>query len=235
MEKHILNTPSGSSQITTDNSRKVYLHTLYTNLLLRHSLLLFFNIASVNFHILINLRTALAPMGIHLKVLRRRVFINSLRVARYVETSRTRPGEMWDPTGLAMRSKILDRKRSTEELEMIALLKGKQPCAVYFDDFNWRPESIDPAKIATVVRMLERTGKTPIIGGRFQRGVITAEGVKRLRSVGGHQEVGGELLGVLGGAAQSLAGTLSAPAGGLSFTLQGRQKALEEEQQQGAS
>lgn len=93
MEKHILNIPSGSSQITTDNSRKVYLHTLYTNLLLRHSLLLFFNIASVNFHILINLRTALAPMGIHLKVLRRRVFINSLRVARYVETSRTRPGE----------------------------------------------------------------------------------------------------------------------------------------------
>jgi ribosomal protein L10 len=179
---------------------------------------------------MVNLRQALDPMGIHLKVIRRRVFIDSLRVARYVEASRTRPGEMWDPSGLAMRSRVQGRKRSDEELEMIALLKGKQACAVYFEDFNWRPDSIDPAKIATVVRMLERTGKTPIIGARLQRTVITAEDVKRFRTVGGMQKVGGELVGVLGGAAQTLVGTLSAPASGLAWTLEGRQKAMEEEQ-----
>jgi ribosomal protein L10 len=129
-----------------------------------------------------------------------------------------------------MHAKLLPRRRNIEELEMKSLLKGSQACAVYFDDFNWRPESIDPVKINAVVRLIERTGKTPIVGARFQRTVITAEQVKKLRTVPKAERVRGELLAVLGGAAQALAGTLSTPASGLAFTLEGRQKAMEDEQ-----
>jgi ribosomal protein L10 len=129
-----------------------------------------------------------------------------------------------------MHAKLLPRRRDVEELEMKSLLRGKQACAVYFDDFNWRPESIDPAKIAAVVRIIERTGKTPILGARFQRTVITAEQVRKLRSLPKVDNVRGELVAVLGGPAQALAGTISTPASGLAFTLEGRQKAMEDEQ-----
>jgi ribosomal protein L10 len=129
-----------------------------------------------------------------------------------------------------MRAKIIARKRSQEELEMKTILKSQQACAVSFEDFNWRPESIDVAKINTVVKMIERTRKTPIIGGRFQRTVISAEDVKRLRTMPNVDKVRAELVGLLGGAAQTLAGTLSTPAGGLAFTLEGRHKAMEDEQ-----
>jgi ribosomal protein L10 len=116
-----------------------------------------------------------------------------------------------------------------EELEMKSLLKGNQPCAIYFNKFNWRPESIDPVKVAAVIRIVERTGKTPILGARFQRRVATAEDVKKLRMMESVGKVRGELVGVLSGAAQALAGTLSTPAGSLAFTLEGRHKAMEEE------
>ena len=192
-------------------------------------MLIFFNIVSVDFHTLINLRIALAPHGAHLKVIRRRIFLSALRVAEYVEATRTRPHEMWDPSGLAMHAKILPRRRDVEELEMKSLLKGSQACVVYFDNFNWRPESIDPATIAAVTRIIERTGKTPILGARFQRTVITADDVKRLRMMPKVEQVRSELAGVLGGAAQTLAGVLSAPAAGVAFTLEGRQKAMEDE------
>jgi ribosomal protein L10 len=129
-----------------------------------------------------------------------------------------------------MHAKILPRRRTVEELEMKSLLKGFQPCAIYFNDFNWRPESIDPTKIAAVIRLVERTGKTPILGARFQRSVATAQDVKRLKTMEGVKKLRGELVGVLGGAAQCLAETLSAPAGGLAFTLEGRQKAMDEDQ-----
>jgi len=192
-------------------------------------MLLFFNVNSVDFHTLIHLRIALAPYGANFKVIRRRIFIAALRVAEYVEASRTRPYEMWDPSGLPMHAKILPRRREIEELEMKALLKGNQTAAVYFDDFNWRPESIDTAKIDAVAKIIERTGKTPILGARFQRTVINAEDVKRLRSVKKVDQVRGELAGVLSGPAQIVAGILSAPAAGVAFTLEGRQKAMEEE------
>jgi len=137
---------------------------------------------------------------------------------------------MWDPSGLAMHAKIIPRKRDVEELEMTTLLKGSQPCAIYFDDFNWKPESIDPGKIAAVTRIVERTGKTPILGARFQRTVITAEDVKRMRMVPELNRGRQQLVGVLGGAAQTLAGTLSAPAVAVAWTLEGRHKAMEEEE-----
>jgi ribosomal protein L10 len=136
---------------------------------------------------------------------------------------------MWDPSGLAMHAKILPRKRNVEEFEMKALLKGNQAAAIYFDDFRWRPETIDPVKIAAVIRILERTGKTPIIGARFQRSVITADDLRRLHSMAKVEQVRTELVGVLGGAAQSLAGVLSTPAVGVAFTLEGRQKAMEKD------
>ena len=211
-------------------SRKVYLHTLYTNLLLRHPILLFFNINSVDFHTLIHLRNALTPHGAEFKVIRRRIFLSALRVAQYVEQTRPRAHELWDPSGLAMHARLLPRKRTVEELEMRSLLKGNQPCAIYFNDFNWRPESIDPAKVAAVIRIVERTGKTPILGARFQRTVATAEDVKTMKIMGSVGKVRGELVGVLGGTAQALAGTLTTPAGGLAFTLEGRQKAMQEEE-----
>jgi len=129
-----------------------------------------------------------------------------------------------------MHARLLPRKRAVEELEMKSLLKGSQPCAIYFNDFNWRPESIDPVKVAAVIRIVERTGKTPILGARFQRTVATAEEVTKLRMMESVGKVRGELVGVLGGASQALAGTLSTPAGCLAFTLEGRQKAMEEEQ-----
>lgn len=113
---------------------------------------------------------------------------------------------------------------------MKSLLKGHQPCAIYFNDFNWRPESIDPVKVAAVIRIVERTGKTPILGARFQRTVTTAEDVKKLRTMESVGKVRGELVGILGGTAQALAGTLSTPAGGLALTLEGRQKAIQEDQ-----
>jgi ribosomal protein L10 len=163
-----------------------------------------------------------------MKVISLKIFINALRVAEYVEETRTK--ELWDPSGLAMRAKIIRRKRSVEELEMRTLLKGQLACAVSFDDFNWRPESIDPAKISNIVRIIERTGKLSITGARFQRTVLSAADVKRLQTMPKIQAVRSELVGLLGGAAQTLAGTLSTPAGGLAFTLEGRHKAMEEEQ-----
>jgi ribosomal protein L10 len=129
-----------------------------------------------------------------------------------------------------MHARILPRKRNVEELEMKSLLKGNQPCAIYFNDFNWRPESIDPVKVAAVIRIVERTGKTPILGARFQKRVATAEDIKKLRMMESVGKVRGELVGVLGSAAQTLVGTLTTPAGGLALTLEGRQKAMEEEQ-----
>jgi ribosomal protein L10 len=211
-------------------SRKVYLHTQYTNFLLRHPVLLFCNVFSADFRTLLNLRIALAAHNARIKVIRRRIFISALRVAEYIESTRTGLYDMWDPSGLAMHAKILPRKRNTEEFEMTTLLRGSQTCAVYFDEFNWKPESIDLAKIATVTRIIERTGKTPILGGRFQRTVITAADVKRLRTVPDVSRGRQELVGALGGAAQTLAGTLSAPAAAVAWTLEGRQKAMEEEQ-----
>jgi ribosomal protein L10 len=179
---------------------------------------------------MLNLRLALAPYGAHIKVIRRRIFISALRVAEYITTTQIRSHEMWDPSGLAMHAKLLSRKRSVEELELTALLKAHQACALYFDDFNWRPESIDTLKVGAAIRILERTGKTPIIGARFQRKVVTAENVKRFRTIEGIDRIRGELVAVLGGAAQTLSGILSGPSGGLAFTLEGRQKAMEEDQ-----
>lgn len=210
-------------------SRKVYLHTLYTNLILRHPVLLFFNAYGVNFHELTKVRLALAKEGAHMTLIRRRVFISSLRVAEYMESTYTRPYEMWDPSGLAMHAEILSRQRTAQEHEMKALLKGSQVSAVYFNGFNWRPESIEPAKIVSAIRILEKTGKTPIVGARFQRTVATAEDVKRLRDISGIESLRSELVGVLGGTAQVLAGTLSAPSGGLAFTLERRKEAMENE------
>ena len=179
-------------------------------------------------HTILKLRFALQPFGVSLKVIQRRIFLNALRVAEYVEATRTK--ELWDPSGLAMRAKIVARKRTAEELEMTTLLKGQQTCVASFDDFNWRPESIDPAKINAVVKLIERTGKTLIIGARFQRTAISAEDVKRLRTMPNIERVRAELAAVLGGPAQNLAGTLSTPASGLAFTIEGRHKAMEEEQ-----
>lgn len=210
-------------------SRKVYLHTLYTNLLLRHPVLLFFNVNAVDNYTLTHLRNALAPHGAEFRVIRRKVFLAALRVAKYIEASRPRSHELWDPSGLAMHAKILPRRRATEELEMKSLLKGYQPCAIYFNDFNWRPESIDLGKIAAVMRLVEKSGKTPILGARFQRSVATVEDMKRVRSMESVNRVREELIGILGGAAQALAGTLSAPAGGLAFTLERRKKAIEDQ------
>jgi len=113
---------------------------------------------------------------------------------------------------------------------MKTLLKGQQTCVASFENFTWRPESIDPAQINAVVKLIERTGKTPVIGARFQRTVISAQDVKRLRTMPKTETVRAELVGLLGGAAQTLAGTLSTPAGGLAFTLEGRHKAMEDEQ-----
>lgn len=214
--------------IVLTNSRKVYLHTLYTNLILRNPVLLFFNIYGVDDHTILKLRFALQPFGVSLKVIQRRIFLNALRVAQYVEATRTK--ELWDPSGLAMRAKIVARRRTAEELEMTTLLKGQQTCVASFEDFNWRPESIDPAKINAVVRLIERTGKTPIIGARLQRTAISAEDVKRLRTLPNVERVGAELVAVLGGPAQNLSGTLSTPASSLAFTMEGRHKAMEEEQ-----
>ena len=163
-----------------------------------------------------------------MKVIRRRIFLNALRVAEYVEATRAK--ELWDPSGLAMRAKILPRRRSEEELEMKTLLRGSSTCVASFENFNWRPESIDPAQINAVVRLIERTGKTPIVGARFHRTVISAGDVKRLRTLPKAETVNAELVGLLGSAAQTLAGTLSTPASGLAFTLEGRHKAMEEEQ-----
>lgn len=113
---------------------------------------------------------------------------------------------------------------------MKTLLKAQQTCVASFENFTWRPESIDPAQINAAVRLIERTRRTPIIGARLQRTAISAEGVKRLRTMPKAETVKAELVGLLGGAAQTLVGTLSTPAGGLAFTLEGRHKALEEEQ-----
>ena len=185
---------------------------------------------AVDFHTLLNLRNALAPLGAGFKAIRKGVFISALRVAQYVEATRPRPNELWDPSGLAMHSKMLQRQRTVEEYEMKALLKGNQTCTIFFNDFTWRPEGIDLLKLATVIRIVERTGKTPIIGARFQRTVATAEDVKQLKFMESVSKVRAELAGVLSAAAQALAGTLAMPAQSLAFTLEGRHKAMEEEQ-----
>jgi hypothetical protein len=187
----------------------------------------------VDTHELIKLRLALVPYNANFKVIRRRIFLNSLRVARYVHSTKTEPHELWDPSGLAMHVKIHGRKRSIEELELNAMIKNSQACALYFDDFNWNPESIETEKVAAVMRILERTGKTPILGARFQRTVVTAELLKHMKTLKG--DVGRlheELAALLGGAAQSLSATLSSPATGLAFTLEGLKKTLEQEQEQ---
>jgi ribosomal protein L10 len=220
--------PSTSVILTV--RRKYLLHTEYTNLILRYPLLLFFNVATVSYNTLLNLRIALAAHGAQMKVIRSGLFIHALRVAQYVETARVLPQDMWDPSGLAMHAKILERKRTVEEFEMKALLRGSQICVVYFDAHNWRPESIDTAKVGQVIRILERTGRTPVVGARFLRTVATAEDVKKMKTLENINKVRGQLIGLLGGTAQALAGTLSTPAGGLALTLAGRQKAMEEEQ-----
>jgi ribosomal protein L10 len=129
-----------------------------------------------------------------------------------------------------MHAKILPRKRTAEEFEMKSLLKGSQTCAVFFDDFNWRPESIDLAKLIAVIKVLEGTGKTPVLGARFQRQIATAENLNRLKTMVSVEKIRAKLVGVLSGPAQMLAGTLCSPAEGLAFTLEGRHKAMEEEQ-----
>ena len=206
------------------------MHTEYTNLILRYPLLLFFNVASVKYHTLLNLRIALAAHGAQMKVIRSGVFIHALRVAQYAEATRISSQDMWNPSGLAMHSKILERKRTVEEFEMKALLRGNQTCVVYFDAHNWRPESIDTKQVGQVIRILERTGTTPIVGARFLRTVATAEDVKKMKTLENVDKIRGQLVSLLGGTAQALAGTLSNPAAGLALTLEGRQKAMEDEQ-----
>lgn len=129
-----------------------------------------------------------------------------------------------------MHAKILSRKRTAEEFEMKSLLKGSQTCAVFFDDFNWRPESIDLGKLMAVMKILEGNRKTPVLGARFQRRVASAEDLNRLKTVVSVEKIREELVCLLTGPAQVLAGTLCSPAQGLAFTLERRHKAMEEEQ-----
>ena len=164
-----------------------------------------------------------------MKVIRTGVFLHALRVAQYVEAARILPQDMWDPSGLAMHAKILERKRTVEEFEMRALLRGSQACVVYFDSHTWRPESIETAQVGQVIRILERSGKTPIVGARFLRTVATAEDVKKMRTLESIEKIRGKLIGLLGSTTQALATTLSTPARGLALTLEGRQTAMEVE------
>jgi len=179
-----------------------------------------------------HLKQALTLYGAHIRVIRSGLFLAALRVAQYVDATRTKSHELWDPSGLAMHAKIRPRRRKPEELEMKKVLKGSQACAVYFDSFNWRPESIDNATIAAVVRILERTGKTPVIGARFMRTAIGRDDVKRLTELPNVQRVREELVALLSGPSQMLSGTLQGAGQSLALTLEGRQKAMEEEQGQ---
>jgi len=111
---------------------------------------------------------------------------------------------------------------------MKALLKGQQPCALYFNGLDWRPESLDPSRIKAVVNILEKTGKTPLLGARFQRRVVTTEDLKHLGTMESLGRSRSELVGLLGGTSQALAAALSSPAGSLAFTLEGRKKAMDE-------
>jgi ribosomal protein L10 len=204
--------------------RKYYLHTVYANLLLRHPVILFINNNGVDAHTIYGLRLAMREYGADCKFIRRRLFVSALRVVNYIEEARVRPYQLWDPSGLAIRSKLLARKRTGEEYEMRNLLKGSQALAVFFNDFNWRPSSIDPAKIAAVIRLVEQTEKATIIGARFQRKVATAQDLQRLKTMTTHECTCQEVFGVLRRRAKELVGTLTAPAGKLAITLEGRAK-----------
>ena len=204
------------------------MHSTYVNLLLQNPIILFFDMHKVDTHTRLKLQIALAPHNAETKVIRRRIFTNALRVAKYLETTRPGPREMWDPSGLAMHAKLVARKRSNEELEIKALLKGQQPCALYFNGLDWRPESLDPSRIVAVMNILEKTGKTPLLGARFQRTVVTTEDLKYVGTMESLGKSRSELVGLLGGTARALAATLNSPSGSLAFTLEGRKKAMEE-------
>lgn len=206
------------------------MHSTYVNMILRNPVILFFDIHKVDTHTLLDIRLAISKYNAETKVIRRRIFTNALRVAKYLEASRPGPGEMWDPSGLAIHAKLVPRRRSTEELEMKDLLKGQQPCALFFNDLEWRPEALDAQRILEVMEVLEKTGKTPILGARFQRRVVTAEDLKHIRGVESLGTSRSELVALLGGTAQALTGTLSSPSGSLAFTLEGRKKAMVEEE-----
>lgn len=193
---------------------------------------MFINLYKTDAITIVYLRQALTPYGAHLRLIRKGIFLAALRVAQYVEGTRTKSHELWDPSGLAMHAKIRSRRRKPEELELKQVLKGNQACAVYFDSFNWRPESIDTATIAAVVKILERTGKTPIIGARFMRTAIGREDVKRLTELPKVGRLRQELVALLSGPSRTVSGMLQSAGQSLALTLEGRQKAMEEEQGQ---
>jgi ribosomal protein L10 len=203
------------------------MHSLYVNMLLRNPVILFFDIDKVDAHTMLNLRFSLAAYKAETKVIRRRIFTNALRVAQYLEQTKPPTHHLWDPSGLALHATLHPRKKSQQELEMKALLKGEQTCAVTFAGMSWR--EIDVVRVLAVLRILERTGKTRVLGARVQRRVVLVEDLRRLREVESLGRSRAELAALLGGTAQVLAGTLSAPAGGLAFTLEGRKQAMEEE------
>lgn len=200
---------------------------MYVNMILRNPVILFFDIDKLDAHTMLHLRFSLAAHKAETKVIRCRIFTNALRVAQYLESTKPPAHHLWDPSGLAIHATLLPRKKSQQELEMKALLKGEQACALTFREMSWR--EVDVTRVLAVLRILERTGKTPVLGARFQRRVVTVEDLKRLREVESLGRSRAELAALLGGTAQVLAGTLSAPAGGLAFTLEGRKQALEEE------
>ena len=78
------------------------------------------------------------------------------------------------------------------------------------------------------MKILEKTGKTPLLGARFQKRVVTVEDLKYVETMESLGKSRSELVGLLGGTAQVLAGMLSSPSGSLAFTLEGRRKAMDE-------
>jgi ribosomal protein L10 len=217
-----------NSSIQANHSRKHYLHTIYANLLLRHPVILFIDLTKVDAHTVLDLRVAMREHGADVKFIRRRMFVSALRVVKYIEQARVRPHEVWHPSGLAMRTRVLMHEKSEEEYEMRNMLKNSQTLAVFFDDFKWRPETVDPKKIAAVIKLVEETDKAKIVGARIQRRVATAESLQKIKGLVSYERSWQELFGVLRGRGNAVAGTLTAPLGKLALTLEGRAKAMKE-------